>query len=78
MYERMVELAEKYQVSVVETGIIDSWDSVESKRHSYLQEGCYKAEIFKKQIEPYILYRGSFFSTVFHHIYVLKYFCVNR
>lgn len=62
MYERMVELAEKYQVSVVETGIIDSWDSVESKRHSYLQEGCYKAEIFKKQIEPYILYRGSFFQ----------------
>lgn len=49
MYERMVELAEKYQVSVVETGIIDSWDSVESKRHSYLQEGCYKAEIFKNR-----------------------------
>lgn len=62
MYEKMLNEAEYYQVAVVETGIIDSWDYKESKRHSYLQSGCYKGDEFKNQIEPYILYSGNFFQ----------------
>lgn len=61
MYEKMLEYAERNQVAVVETGIIDSWEFREGRRHSYLPEGCYKAEKFRNQIEPYILYAGSFF-----------------
>ena len=61
MYEKMLECAERNQVAVVETGIIDSWEFREGRRHSYLPEGCYKAEKFRNQIEPYILYAGSFF-----------------
>lgn len=62
MYERMLSDAERYQVAAVETGIIDSWNYKESKRHSYLPEGCYKSKEFRTLIEPYILYSGSFFQ----------------
>lgn len=62
MYEKMLEYAEQNQVAVVESGIIDSWDYRESKRHSYLPEGCYKFEKFQCEIEPYALYAGSFFQ----------------
>lgn len=62
MYEKLMEYAKRYDVDVVESGVIDSWEKEEKKRTPYLQEGCFKGEKFIKEVESRLLYAGSFFQ----------------
>lgn len=62
MYEVLLMYARKYDVSVVESGVIDHCGNHDKKRKSVIKEGCYKNEQFDNQIEPYIIYSGDFFS----------------
>ena len=61
MYERLIEFAKKYDVDVVESGVIDSWIEDSKTRVSYLPEGVFKGKTFEKEIEPKLLYCGKFF-----------------
>lgn len=62
MYEKLVAYAHLYDVDVVESGAVDSWTDVEKNRVPFLPEGCYKGENFVKNIEPKLLYAGTFFQ----------------
>lgn len=62
MYEKLIEYAHIYEVDVVESGVIDSWEKVEKRRTAYLPEGCYKGEEFIEKVEPKLLYAGVFFE----------------
>ncbi len=72
MYEELLGYVHKYDVEVVESGVIDSWSDVEKKRVPYIQEGCYKGEEFIEKVEPRILYAGIFFR---HGVFV--YLCTK-
>ena len=61
MYEKLLKYAHKYDVDVIDSGIIDCWVDRESKRTSYLKEGCYKGKDFIEQVEPKLLYAGIFY-----------------
>lgn len=62
MYEALFEYAKKYNVDVVESGAIDSYENKEKKRAPYLKEGCYKDKDFVEKVEPNLLYSGTFFE----------------
>lgn len=62
MYETLIEKAKKYDVAVVESGVIDSWEDNEKKRYPYLKEGCYKGEEFVSKVMPICIYSGDFFE----------------
>lgn len=61
MYQRLIEFAKKYDVDVVESGVIDSWIEDSKTRVPYLSEGVFKGKTFEKEIEPKLLYCGKFF-----------------
>lgn len=61
MYESLICLAKKFDVDVVESGVIDSWIEESKIRVPYLPEGVFKGKIFEKEIEPKLLYCGKFF-----------------
>lgn len=62
MFERLVYLAEKHKVSVIESGIIDTAGDYTYVRTSRQKEGVYIGEDFEREIEPYVLYGGEFFE----------------
>lgn len=62
MFCMLIKWIEQYDVDVVETGCIDSWEGSEKKRITYLPEGCYKGDVFEEKIAPFLLYCGSFFE----------------
>lgn len=62
MYEKLIHYANKYNVDIVESGVIDFWDTKEIKRRSFFQEGVYKNSDFDKEIGPNLIYSGKFFS----------------
>lgn len=62
MYEKLLDYAISYNVEVVESGVIDTWENAERKRGICFAEGCYKGEAFEKNIEPRLLYSGNFFE----------------
>lgn len=62
MYERLLTYMQKYDVEVVESGIIDTWENEEVYRVLYLEEGCYKGKDFTEKVEPKLLYAGVFFE----------------
>lgn len=62
MYEKLIGFAQKYQVDVVESGVIDSWEDCEKRRIGIFEEGCYKGEKFSRIIGPRLLYSGQFFK----------------
>lgn len=62
MYERLHDYAVKYNVDVVESGVMDMWGNEVRKRIAYFDIGCYKDERFEKIIEPKLLYSGDFFQ----------------
>lgn len=62
MYEKLYEYAILNNVDVVESGVIDTWEDVEKERIPYFFEGCYKGEVFEKNIEPRLLCSGNFFQ----------------
>ncbi len=62
MYEELLKYIYKYDVDVVESGVIDSWPYVEKKRPPYLEEGCYKGTNFIDKVESKLLYSGNFFE----------------
>lgn len=61
MYEKLITYANKYNVDVVESGVIDSWVDNEKQRTPYLKEGCYKGTEFTNQVESKLLYAGFFY-----------------
>lgn len=62
MYESLLRFAYTYNVDIVESGIIDSWEKSEKKRTAYLPEGCYKGKEFVDKVESKLLYAGEFFA----------------
>lgn len=62
MYEELLKFAQTNDVDVVESGVIDTWGDHTKERVAYLDEGCYKDEMFIKNIESKLLYTGTFFS----------------
>lgn len=62
MYERLLTYMQKYEVEVVESGVIDAYADKERRRTPYIEEGCYKDEDFIRAVEPKILYAGVFWS----------------
>lgn len=62
MYEKLHGYAVMYNVDVVESGIIDTWENAEKRRSFYFQEGCYTGKVFESIIEPKLLYAGKFYQ----------------
>ena len=62
MYQKLHEYATLYNVDVVESGVIDTWENAERRRSFYFSEGCYKGKIFEETIESGLLYSGKFFE----------------
>lgn len=62
MYEKLHAYALQYSVDVVESGIIDSSSHMQSIRLPYLDEGCYKDEVFEIRVLPKLLYTGDFYE----------------
>lgn len=63
MYESMIQTMEKSNVDIVETGVIDSYNSFTEKERKYkLKEGIYKSEKFKKNILNNLIYDGKFYN----------------
>lgn len=61
MYERLIYFAQRYDVAVVESGILDSSENYTVKRLPTFKEGKYTGARFEDEIEPYILYSGQFY-----------------
>lgn len=61
MYETLIKIAKDYNVDVVESGVIDTYENVYEYRTPYFPEGCYKDKKFDK-IAPHIIYLGDFFE----------------
>ena len=61
MYESMLSMKKEYDVKIVETGLLDTQGSNITKRTSRIKSGKYVGETFRSEVEPYILYSGSFF-----------------
>lgn len=62
MYECLLRYMQKYDVEVVESGVIDTWENKEERRVLYLEEGCYKGQDFIEKVESKLLYSGIFFE----------------
>ncbi len=62
MYEVLLGYILRYDVDVVESGVIDSYDNDERRRVPYIAEGCYKGNDFIEKVEKRILYSGDFFE----------------
>lgn len=62
MYEKLIEYANLYEADVIESGVVDFWERKERKRIPQLPEGCYKGEKFEKEVEPRLVYTGTFFQ----------------
>ena len=62
MYENLLRYMQAYDVEVVESGVIDTWDNKEERRVLYLKEGCYKDLDFIENVESKLLYSGVFFE----------------
>lgn len=63
MYSDLVDLMEKYNTYMVESGIIDVQGHVENKRRQHVQEGHYEGREFIDKILPYMLYSGYFYES---------------
>ena len=74
MYEKLLAYVKEYGVDVVESGIIDSGESIQRNRIPYLGEGCYKGEIFEKKIITRLLYAGCFYESGIFSYLVTKLF----
>jgi len=71
MYQCMFENIEKYNVDMVETGVIDSYGDMSCKERKYkLQEGVYKGENFKNNILDKLMYDGEFYNYGVNTIYI--------
>lgn len=62
MYESLLRYMQRYDVEVVESGVIDTWENKEERRVLYLEEGCYKGKDFIEKVESKLLYSGIFFE----------------
>lgn len=62
MYENLLKYMQNYDVEIVESGVIDTWDNKQERRALYLEEGCYKDRDFREKVESRILYSGRFFE----------------
>lgn len=63
MYEQLLMYAQRYQVDVVESGVIDTYKNKEKERFSYFKEGKYTGIDFIENVEPKLLYTGNFFES---------------
>lgn len=62
MYEKLLMYMQKYDVEIVESGVIDTWENKQERRVLYLEEGCYKGRNFIEKVESKLLYAGRFFE----------------
>lgn len=62
MYEKLLMYMQKYDVEIVESGVIDTWENRQEHRVLYLEEGCYTGREFREKIESKLLYSGRFFE----------------
>jgi len=62
MYEKLLESIYKFDVEIVESGVLDSYVHGEKKRTPCLPEGCYKGREFTEKVEPKLLFVGNFFE----------------
>lgn len=78
MYERLIGYIHKYDVDVVESGVVDFGVDGERKRIPYIEEGCYKGQDFIKKVEPRLLYAGVFFEHGISPYLVTKLFLKEK
>lgn len=63
MYENLHKLAVHFNVPIVESGVIDSFDSHEKRRFPNIKEGCYAGDAFKTSVESVFIYNGIYFEA---------------
>jgi len=62
MYEMLLKTATEYDVDVVESGIIDTWEDTCFIRYPYMKQGCYKNKEFETKVELKVLSTERFFT----------------
>lgn len=71
MYKCMFDAIEKYDVDMVETGIIDSYNESFGKIRQYkLQEGVYTGNKFKTRLLGKLIYDGEFYNYGLNTLYL--------
>lgn len=61
-YQYMYDIINDYNVSVVETGIIDTTDNYQKNRVSIFSQGYYAGDLYTETIVPKMMYAGKFFE----------------
>ncbi len=74
MYEKLYRIAVKSGCSIVESGVIDSWEEKKAERKPYIGEGRYVGDEFKKYVSPYFIYTGTFYQNGLSPYLVTKLF----
>ncbi len=74
MYEKLYEHAVESGCSIVESGVIDSWNEKYVKRFPRICEGKYTEQNFKKYVEPFFIYTGTFYENGLFPYLVTKLF----
>lgn len=81
MYQEMYNAIEKYNVSMVETGVIDCDEENETERNYKLKCGVYIGEDYGRYILNNLIYDGNFFEYgtvtpyIWNKLYVRDYIC---
>lgn len=81
MFEELMRIMIDNEVSIIESGVIDSWINHEDRRYSNLPEGKYVGDDFDNIIAPYTIYSGSFFKHGIQPYLVTKLFnkaCIEK
>lgn len=60
----MYDIINNYNVSVVETGIIDTTDNYQKNRVSIFSQGYYAGDSYTEIIVPKMMYAGKFLNLV--------------
>lgn len=78
MYAKLLAYMNQYQVEIVESGVIDSYENNSKKRTPYIEEGCYIGKNFTDNVERKLLYAGVFFEHGVTPYLVTKLFLKRR
>lgn len=74
MYEKLYRYAVESGCSIVESGVIDSWNEKYVKRFPCISEGKYIEQDFEKDVEPFFIYTGTFYQNGLFPYLVTKLF----
>ena len=78
MYEQLLMYMNQYQVEIVESGVIDSYENKSKKRVPYIEDGCFTGKNFSDKVEGRLLYAGVFFEHGMAPYLVTKLFLKSR